>query len=120
MFVKGDTVLFSDRVSFSEEELGCDINFVPEIRGRIRLFFNASNGYRNCLLNFYENNALIFQSPFDDTETVREIDVKQGANYIIRITRTSARGNEAIYLTAKADVKQIGYFAHSITKKEVS
>ena len=122
MFVEGDTVLFSHILNIDDKKPGTyDINFVPEIRGKIRLFFHAWSGHRNYHIDVYENDALIYDDIIDDTEIVKEIDVIQGATYIIRLyPLTGKSGLDTIYLTAKADVKQIGYFTHSITKKEVS
>ena len=124
MFVKGDTVLFSHtlHINIKKNPATYDINFVPEIRGKIRLFFHAGTNYRYYYINVYENDALICEQSISDTEYVEEIDVIQGATYIIRLypSTGSTSGIDTIYLTAKADVKQIGYFAHSITKKEVS
>ena len=127
MFVKGDTGLFSHTLHIdikdNKEKPGTyDINFVPEIRGKIRLFFHAFYDHRYYHINVYENDALIYDDSISDTEIVKEIDVIQGATYIIRLypSTGSTSGRDTIYLTAKADVKQIGYFTHSITKKEVS
>lgn len=121
MFVKGDTVLFSHTLHIDNKKNPgtYDINFVPEIRGKIRLFFHAGTDYRYYHINVYENDALIYEDPIFDTEVVKEIDVIQGATYIIRLyPLTGTSGLDTIYLTAKADVKQIGYFTHSITKVE--
>lgn len=123
MFVEGDTVLFSHTLHIDQSKKAdtYDINFVPEIRGKIRLFFHAFYDRYNYHINVYENDALIYDNSISDTEIVKEIDVIQGATYIIRLyPPTGTSGLETIYLTAKADVKQIGYFTHSITKKEVS
>lgn len=121
MFVQGDTVLFSHTLHNEKNADTYDINFVPEIRGKIRLFFYAGTDHRYYHINVYENDALIYEHYISDTEIVKEIDVIQGATYIIRLyPLTGTSGLDTIYLTAKADVKQIGYFTHSITKKEVS
>ena len=123
MFVQGDTVLFSHTLHIEQSKKAdtYDINFVPEIRGKIRLFFHAWTDHRYYHINVYENDALIYDDSISDTEIVKEIDVIQGATYIIRLyPLTGTSGLDSIYLTAKADVKQIGYFSHSITKKEVS
>lgn len=123
MFVEGDTVLFSHTLHIEQSKKAdtYDINFVPEIRGKIRLFFHAFYDRYNYHINVYENDALIYEHHISNTEIVKEIDVIQEATYIIRLyPLTGDSGRDALYLTAKADVKQIGYFTHSITKKEVS